>query len=119
MKLEFGMGSGVQTVELPEKNLMGVLRANAAPAIASEEEEVRRALREPVGSPRLREILHPGQTVAIITSDLTRPMPPAKVMPPLPRGSDRRISRWSLPWAATDVRAMRRSAARRGSGPSG
>ena len=51
MKLEFGMGSGVQTVELPEKNLMGVLRANAAPAIASEEEEVRRALREPVGSP--------------------------------------------------------------------
>ena len=83
MKLEFGMGSGVQTVELPEKNLMGVLRANAAPAIASEEEEVRRALREPVGSPRLREILHPGQTVAIITSDLTRPMPTAKVMPPL------------------------------------
>ena len=83
MKLEFGMGSGVQTVELPEKNLMGVLRANAAPAIASEEEEVRRALREPVGTPRLREILHPGQTVAIITSDLTRPMPTAKVMPPL------------------------------------
>ena len=83
MKLEFGFGTGVQTVEVPDKNLRGVLRANEAPAIPSEEEEIRRALREPVGSPRLREIVRPGKTVAIVTSDLTRPMPTAKVMPAL------------------------------------
>lgn len=83
MKLEFGLGNGVQIVEVPEKNLRGVLRAKEAPAIPSEEEEIRRALREPVGSPRLREIVRPGETVAIVTSDLTRPMPTAKVMPAL------------------------------------
>ena len=31
MKLEFGFCSGVQTVELHEKNLMGVLMANEVP----------------------------------------------------------------------------------------
>ena len=31
MKLEFGYGVGVQTVELPEKNLIGVLKSNPMP----------------------------------------------------------------------------------------
>ena len=83
MKLDFGMGTGVQSVEVPENNLLGILRANAAPAPLSEEAEVRRALAEPTGAPRLAEIVRPGETVAIITSDLTRPMPTAKVMPAL------------------------------------
>ena len=83
MKLEFGIGTSTQVVEVPDENLMGVLHANAAPVIESEEAEVRRALREPVGSPRLGEIVHPGEKIAIVTSDLTRPMPTAKVMPAL------------------------------------
>ena len=40
MKLEFGFGTGVQTVELPEKNLMGVLMANEVPKGLMNEEEV-------------------------------------------------------------------------------
>ena len=60
MKLEFGLGTSTQVVEVPEKNLIGVLRAKSAPAIASEEEEVRRALREPVGAPPLRQVVRPG-----------------------------------------------------------
>ena len=83
MKLEFGLGTSTQVVEVPEKNLMGVLRAKPAPAIASEEEEVRRALREPIGAPLLREVVRPGEKIAVITSDLTRPMPTRKVMPAL------------------------------------
>ena len=83
MKLEFGLGTSTQVVEVPEKNLIGVLRAKPAPAIPSEEEEVRRALREPIGAPLLREIVHPGEKIAIVTSDLTRPMPTRKVMPAL------------------------------------
>ena len=47
------------------------------------EAEVRRALEAPIGSPRLRELVHPGETVAIVTSDITRPMPTYKVMPAL------------------------------------
>lgn len=83
MKLEFGLGTSTQVVEVPEKNLIGVLRAKPAPAIASEEEEVRRALREPVGALPLRQVVRPGEKIAVITSDITRPMPTRKVMPAL------------------------------------
>lgn len=83
MKLEFGLGTSTQVVEVPEKNLIGVLRAKPAPAIASEEDEVRRALREPVGAPPLRQVVRPGEKIAVITSDITRPMPTRKVMPAL------------------------------------
>ena len=83
MKLKFGLGTSTQVVEVPEKNLIGVLRAKPAPAIASEEEEVRRALRESVGAPPLRQVVRPGEKIAVITSDITRPMPTRKVMPAL------------------------------------
>lgn len=83
MKIEFGFGSGTQEVDVPDESLMGILRANAVPAPDDPEAEVRRALREPIGSPRLGEIVKPGESVAIVTSDLTRPMPTAKVMPAL------------------------------------
>lgn len=83
MKLSFGFGTSTQEVEVPEKNLMGVLHANEAPAGLVGEEEVRRALATPIGSPRLREIVKPGERVAIVTSDITRPMPTWKVMPAL------------------------------------
>ena len=83
MKLEFGFGAGVQTVEVPEKNLLGVLHANEVPLGLTGEEEVRRALEDPIESPRLRELVYPGEKVAIVTSDITRPMPTYKVMPPL------------------------------------
>ena len=56
MKLEFGIGTSTQAVEVPDENLLGVLHANAAPAIESEDAEIRRALREPIASPRLAEI---------------------------------------------------------------
>lgn len=61
MKLEFGFGTGVQTVELPESNLMGVLMANDVPKGRMNEEEVVHALASPIGTPRLREIVKPGE----------------------------------------------------------
>lgn len=81
MKLSFGFGTGVQEVEIPEKNLIGVLRANEVEAPASEAEEVLRALREPIGSVPLKDRVKAGQKVAIVTSDITRPMPTHKVLP--------------------------------------
>ena len=83
MKLSFGFGAGTQEVEVPEKNLLGILRANEVELGLTGEAEVRRALAEPIGSPRLREIVRPGEKIAIITSDITRPMPTYKVMPAL------------------------------------
>jgi len=83
MELQFGFGTGFQTVEVPEKNLMAVLHANQVETGLTGEAEVRRALAEPIGAPRLRDVVKPGEKIAVITSDLTRPMPTAKVMPAL------------------------------------
>ena len=83
MKLSFGFGAGTQEVDVPEKNLVGVLHANEVELGLTGEAEVRRALEEPIGSPRLREIVKPGEKIAIVTSDITRPMPTYQVMPAL------------------------------------
>ena len=83
MRLSFGFGAGIQEAEVPEKNLLGVLHANEVKLDLTGEAEVRRALEEPIGSPRLREIVKPGEKIAVVTSDITRPMPTYKVMPAL------------------------------------
>ena len=83
MKLEFGFGTGVQTVEVPEKNLLGVLMSNDVPRGLMNEAEVVRALEHPVGTPRLKEIVRPGEKIAIVTSDITRPCPTYRIMPAL------------------------------------
>ena len=83
MKLTFGFGTGVQEVEVPERNLIGELHANDVPLGLTGEAEVIRALREPIGSPRLRKIVRPGEKIAVVTSDVTRPMPTWQVMPAL------------------------------------
>ncbi len=81
MELRFRMGTGEQRVCVPDENLMDVLHSNPVEAPASEEAEILRALQNPIGTSPLRELIRPGETVAIITSDITRPMPTSKVMP--------------------------------------
>lgn len=81
MKLEFGFGNGVQTATVADENVIGILCANDVTPPESEEAEILRALREPIGSKALGEIVKPGKKIAIITSDITRPMPTYKVMP--------------------------------------
>ena len=83
MKLEFGFGTGVQTVEVPDRNVLGVLTSNDVPRDLLNEAEVARALANPIGAPRLRGIVHPGEKIAVVTSDITRPCPTYRIMPAL------------------------------------
>ena len=83
MRIQLGIGTGTQTVEVPDRCVQQVLEPNPVPHGPTGEAEVRGALAEPIGTPRLREIVHPGESIAIITSDITRPMPTWTVMPPL------------------------------------
>ena len=104
MKLEFGCGKGVQTVEVPERNLRAVLLSNPMEHERYGEDAVRYALGHPVGTPRLREIARPGQKTVIVTSDISRPLPSADVLPAVLEElseAGMRISRWSLRWART------------------
>ena len=83
MKLELGFGQGTQPLEVPDQNVMGVLEPNPVPAGLTGTAEVARALAEPIGAPLLRQVVRPGETVAIVTSDITRPCPTAKILPPV------------------------------------
>ena len=81
MKLEFGYGNGVQTVEMPEKNLLGILKANPIQHERCGAEAVQWALENPIGSKPLHQLAQPGQKVAIVTSDISRPFPSYEVLP--------------------------------------
>ena len=83
MELTFKIGERTQTVDVPEKNLLGVLEPNEVRVDMTGEAAVRQALAEPIGTPQLRDIIHPGEKIAIVTSDITRPMPTWAVMPAL------------------------------------
>lgn len=83
MEFELGFGAGVQKLTVPDENLIGVLLPNPVEVSLTGEAEVRRALENPIGTPRLGDIVHPGETVAIVTSDITRPMPSSVALPPV------------------------------------
>lgn len=75
MLLSFGYDKTTLQYNLPDENLLGVLLPNETPAALTGEAEVKRALQNPIGTPRLSEIVRPGEKIAIVTSDITRPMP--------------------------------------------
>ena len=81
MKLEFGYGAGVQTVDVPEKNLLAVLESNPKDHLRRGEEAVRYALANPIGAPLLRNVVKTGQKIAVVTSDISRPLPSYDVLP--------------------------------------
>lgn len=81
MILDFGYGNSVQTVTVPDKNLIANLTANPMQHPRAGVDAVVYAIDHPIGSDRLSALVHPGQTVAIITSDISRPMPTWQVLP--------------------------------------
>lgn len=83
MRLTFGYGNGEEAVVLPDENVLDVLTPNAVELGLTGEEAILDALQNPIGTPRLREIVKPGEKIAVVTSDVTRPMPTYLVMPHL------------------------------------
>jgi len=54
-----------------------------APSAADEQAEIRRALAEPIGAPRLSELAAAARTAAVVVSDATRPCPSHRILPAL------------------------------------
>jgi nickel-dependent lactate racemase len=65
-------GKGKVKIEIREENLLGVLKSREVPGEDTEEAAVLKALENPIGSPRVSEKIKPGETVCIVTCDLTR-----------------------------------------------
>ncbi|MBP2708675.1 nickel-dependent lactate racemase [Microbispora sp. RL4-1S] len=80
MRVDLAYGAGGLVVDLPDDRTT-VITPVARPAAADETAELRRALREPVAGPPLRERVRPGQTVAISACDGTRPQPRHLMIP--------------------------------------
>jgi lactate racemase len=81
--IELGYAKGTRSFTIDERDLLLELKANPVPAGLVGEPEIRRALAEPIGAPLLRDVVRPGESVCIVTSDITRPMPTALVLPAL------------------------------------
>lgn len=81
MRLEFGYDNSVQTVDVPEKNVIKVLMSNDMVHERRGAEAVRYALENPVGSSKLCELAKPGKKAVIVTSDISRPLPSYDILP--------------------------------------
>jgi len=74
-------GKRIINLNIPAGNLAFNLKANEFSPPADEAEEIKRALREPVGSGRLKDIVPPDASVVILGDDYTRVTPQAKIIP--------------------------------------
>ena len=81
MEFTLGFGSCTQNLNVPDENLICVLMPNTVQQGLTGEAEVSRALENPIGTPRIGQIVRPGETLAIVTSDITRPLPSYKILP--------------------------------------
>ncbi|MDF2530742.1 MAG: hypothetical protein K0Q65_323 [Clostridia bacterium] len=74
---------GFIDLEVSERNLLGVLESKAH-HFKTEDDQVtiaKKALENPIGSPRLRDLAKGKNNIVIITSDHTRPVPSKITMP--------------------------------------
>lgn len=83
MHFKYGFGKEFKEFEIKDENIMAELSQNSIETKMTGRDEVVRALMDPIGTQRLSTIVKPGEKIAIVTSDITRPMPSKTVLPPL------------------------------------
>jgi len=81
--INIGFSKSGVSFDIDEKNLAGVLLPNEVKYDLSGVEEVKRALKNPIGKKPLCEYDLKDKKIAIVTSDISRPMPSYKVLPSL------------------------------------
>lgn len=84
MRIKFPYGREKTVVlEIPEENLGFVVDRSEAPALKDPREELRRGLRNPIGTPSLFDMVHPRDNVVVVVDDITRPTPQRVLLPVL------------------------------------
>ncbi len=83
MRLNLAYGRTGLAIELPDDIPVRVLEPRFVPGLPDEQSAILTALRSPRGRPPLRELAGHGDRVAVVFSDLTRPMPNDRVLPHL------------------------------------
>jgi lactate racemase len=81
MKIKIPYGKTQIDVSVPDRNLLGVLHPKRAHIKKSETRIIRDAVLNPMGCSRLKDIVSPGDTVAIVVPDLARVCPRKLILP--------------------------------------
>lgn len=81
--ISLAFGSMALELDIPEKNVSSIILPSEPERKEDAAFLIKKALENPVKSRRLSEIVNPGSSVVIIVSDVTRPTPTAKILPPL------------------------------------
>lgn len=81
-KIKLGYGPVNLEFELPEAHLLDILLPVLRRETQYDEDElIQKALYTPIGTPRLKELARGKKRVAIVVSDITRPVPTYKILP--------------------------------------
>ena len=82
-RVDFFYGNGTLPLDIPDSRLNGVLlsRAHSFKPEGSEHEILRRALANPIASPRLSELAKGKKNIVLLASDHTRPVPSNIIFP--------------------------------------
>jgi nickel-dependent lactate racemase len=83
VQVQLAYGRSGLVIELPDDAPVTVIEPEFVPGLPDEQAAIRDALRSPLGTPPLQELVQPDDTVAVVFSDLTRPMPNDRALPPL------------------------------------
>jgi nickel-dependent lactate racemase len=79
--LKFPYGKSCVALDIPRKNLFSVVESKITPSAEDEGEEVGRAIKNPIASLSLNNLVHKGDKIAILVSDITRAIPDDIVVP--------------------------------------
>lgn len=60
---------------IPTRSLLGLIEPKEKSGVPDVKKEILRALREPIGGKPLSDIVNPGNTIAVVVDDFTRPAP--------------------------------------------
>ena len=89
MQLRLAYGRAGLEITLPDELPVTVIEPEFVAGLPDEEAAILAALRSPMGTRPLLKLVQPRDQLAIVFSDLTRPMPNNRVLPPLLEELDR------------------------------
>ena len=65
MNFSYGYGNETRTFQVPDRNLLCEVTQNQVEVASTGAEAVREALKSPIGTKRLGELVRPGQKIAV------------------------------------------------------
>lgn len=83
MEFKLAFGKGTLDLSIEDHRIADVLEPANIPGGRSSGDIIKEALAKPMGTPPLIDIVHPGDRIAVVTSDITRPCPSRELLPPV------------------------------------